>query len=614
MHSLLERHLRKLGLDPDAPELPSGAWTRVRERFSRLFATADQECYLLERSLNLVSEEMSELYEQLKTAAEERYLNLFGSANDLIFTVDLCGCLTSVNRACEEISGYSRDELVGRSAVGLFVSNDGSVIPEMFAPGNYGREGERFEVDLIARDGRHIPLEISGGALARRGEPYEILGVGRDIGERRAHEEHLLHLARHDALTGLPNRTVLQEAVAEAVEDAQHGQQGAVALLDIDNFKLINDTFGHAAGDQVLLSVANLLRICLPDALIARHSGDEFAFVLRDTVPDDAVEAAEQVRRVIEQADIRHGSAERVVLSASIGIVPIEAASHPAGLLAEADAAMYVAKEEGRNRVFWSGVENAITGRFAEVYHWATALRSALEMEALEVHYQPIVDLNSGNISHYEVLVRLREPDGTLVLPGAFLPAAERFGLTPAIDRFVLGVAIDHLRRDAAARIFVNLSAATLADRELLSHIITTLRTEPSLRTRLGFEITETVVLRDIGLAKEWMDKLRAVGCEFALDDFGTGFNSLTYVRLLPLSQIKIDGSFILAISTDPKQRAVAAAVKVLADGLGMQTVAEWVESTESLEALRALGIQYGQGSLLGNPSAELLGPRSAAA
>jgi diguanylate cyclase (GGDEF)-like protein/PAS domain S-box-containing protein len=606
VHPTLARQLRKLGIDPETAAIDAADWSTLKERISRAYTTADQERYLLERSLALVSDEMRELHEELQAAAEARYQNLFESANDIIFTIDADGRFTSVNEACERATGFGRANLLGRSWRTVLLWDDPRVSRALSLDART-HASTRFETEIVTVSGQHIPVEINARVLQRDGVVHELVAVGRDISERRIHEAHLEYLASHDALTGLSNRRVLEQALLTATAEIDPTDASVLALLDLDNFKLINDTLGHAAGDQVLITVASLLRAHLPDALVVRLSGDEFAFLLHAPSVADALQTSERVRRGIEQADIRIGD-ERVFVSASIGVVPIDTTSHPGSLLAEADAAMYTAKDDGRNRLHWSNSEDALTGRLAEVYRWATEVRDALESGKMEVHYQRIVDLSHDGLGHYEALVRLRKDD-ELVYPSTFLPAAERFGLMPTLDRFVLDVVLTQLRRRPDVRIFVNLSATTLGDRQLLSDLLATLRTESQLGRRLGLEITETAALRDLDLAQEWMRQLQDVGCVFALDDFGTGFNSLVYVRQLPVSQLKVDGSFVRQIDSDPTQRALAAAVKALADGLGMETVAECIETADELRVVQTLGFTYGQGFLLGRPALDILDP-----
>ena len=608
MHSLLERQLRRLGLDPDMAPPVAATWEEFCDRVSKTYATADQDRYLLERSMNLASTEMRELYENLRDAAEPRYANLFENTSDAIFTMDLAGQLTSVNRALEELTGLDRNELVGRHWRDvLHVSDDAATRAMMLDPHGDGVATIRFDADVVSLSERRSTLEVRTRLILRDGQLQEVVAVGRDLSERRWHEAHLKYLAEHDSLTRLPNRRVLEQALEEAMADIRtDGEIFVLGLFDLDDFKLINDTLGHAAGDHVLVSIANILRLSLPGATVARLSGDEFAFICRRRSEADAIHAAEEMRKRIEQTEVSVVD-ERVFVSASIGLVRVEPSSNPGALLAEANAAMYRAKDEGRNRVHWSGSKDGLTGQLTGVYRWAAALRTAMEEGRLEVHYRPVFALaGAGEIAHYEALLRLRSPEGEIATAGLFLPAAERSRLMPAIDRFVVDAVLQKLRDAPWARIYLNLSAATLANQQALGALMRTLHQQPDLGPRLGIEITETTALRDTALVRHWIEELRSIGCEFTLDDFGTGFNSLTYLKELPVNQIKIDGSFVLSIGEDHRQRAVVAAVQALADGLGIATVAECIETAEALEIIKALGVTYGQGFLLGRPAQEL--------
>lgn len=616
MHPLLERQLRRLGLDPGMAPPVAATWEEFCDRVSETYATADQDRYLLERSMNLASTEMRELYENLRDAAEPRYANLFENASDAIFTMDLAGQLTSVNRALEELTGLDRNELVGRHWRDvLHVSDDAATRAMMLDPRGDGVATVRFDADVVSLSERRSTLEVRTHLILRDGQLQEVVAVGRDLSERRWHEAHLKYLAEHDSLTRLPNRRVLEQALEEAMADIRtDGEIFVLGLFDLDDFKLINDTLGHAAGDHVLVSIANILRLSLPGATVARLSGDEFAFIYRRRSEADAIHAAEEMRKRIEQTEVSVVD-ERVFVSASIALVRVEPSSNPGALLAEADAAMYRAKDEGRNRVHWSGSKDGLTGQLTGVYRWAAALRTAMEEGRLEVHYQPVFALaGAGEIAHYEALLRLRSPEGEIATAGLFLPATERSGLMPAIDRFVVDAVLQKLRDAPWARIYLNLSAATLANQQALGALMRTLHQQPDLGPRLGIEITETTALRDTALVRHWIEELRSIGCEFTLDDFGTGFNSLTYLKELPVNQTKIDGSFVLSIGEDHRQRAVVAAVQALADGLGIATVAECIETAEALEIIKALGVTYGQGFLLGRPAQEQTGHLRAAA
>jgi diguanylate cyclase (GGDEF)-like protein/PAS domain S-box-containing protein len=540
--------------------------------------------------------------ERARAAAEERYAELFEHANDLVARTGLDGRITAVNRAYVELTGFAREDFIGKTwydfipqdHVDAFkaylrrITRDGSLV-------------ERVEFDLLAADGRRIPIEVSTRLMLRDGAPQEFVSISRDISERRQYELHLAYLALHDALTGLPNRAQLESVLEESIEHSAH-EPAVLALLDLDHFKLVNDTLGHAAGDEVLVATAQLLRRIAPGAFAARISGDEFALLLRGHELPTALAVTERLRREIESLPVQVAG-ERVFLSASIGIVPVAGADDPGGLMAEADAAMYAAKDGGRNRIFWSDASRGITGPLAELFRWSAGLRSAIESRRLEVHYQPVVHLETGEVAHYEALIRLRGEDGQLVYPGSFFPAAERFGLVPAIDEYVLDEVLRELPASPQLRVFVNLSAQTLSDERLLAQLVAKLQAAPGVAPRLGIEITESAAVHDIALARHWIVTLGGLGCRFALDDFGTGYNSLYQARELPVHQLKIDGSFARAVALDPRRRAVMSAVHVLAAGLGMETVAECIETEAALVAARKLGITYGQGYHLGMPA-----------
>ncbi len=613
MHPLLQRQLRRLGIEPGERPITSREADALLERVSASYRAADQDRYLMERSLRMASDEMRTLYEARQEAAEERIQQLRESANDVIYTRDLAGRLTSINRAGEALTGFTRAELIGRDWRELLAPRHRASVDDVTGQLERELDGESLtEVEIVSRDGRHIPLEISNRPLLRDGELHEVLGVGRDISERRMHERRLQHLAHHDSFTNLPNRLVLEEALREAIAEAVAGSRSALALVDIDNFKLVNDTLGHGAGDQILITAARAIEAAARPALVVRLSGDEFAVLLRRSSLDDALAAAERIRQMLERPDVWTAGGLRY-LSVSVGVSEVTASAEPTAIIAEVDASMYAAKEQGKNRVVWAGAASATdaAGQLGQSYRLVEAMRQALESGGFELHYQPIVDLERGSTHAFEALVRLRGEDGRMIPPGEFLPTAERFGLMPAIDRYVADVVIGRLLADPRAVIYLNVSPLSLAERRFSADLLATLGREPGLGRRLGVELTESAALRDLDLARGWVERLRSFGCRVALDDFGTGFNSLRLAQELPVTDIKIDGSFVEQLETDPKSRAVVAAIQAFAEGLGMSTVAEHIETPQQLATVRAMGITYGQGYLLGRPSAELRAGRA---
>ncbi|MDA0350923.1 MAG: EAL domain-containing protein [Chloroflexi bacterium] len=602
MHDRLARQLRALGIEPESARPPASDLAALLAEVDEAYVAADEERAGLLRELSRAAEQMRLLYVEQQQATEQRYEELFENAHDIIVTIGLDGAVTSANRACERLTGYTRTELIGRQWRSLVARDDQGVADEMFARQFGLDDGElRYELRMATRRGRRVPIEVISRPLVSNGNPYEVLAVGRDVSERLEHERHLQRMATHDMLTGLANRSLLEEELFTAVASAARGQQAALMLIDVDNFKAVNDTLGHGAGDQVLVVVAGLLRRSTPGALVARLSADEFAVLMRNRTVDEALTSAERFRNALQQTDL---SVEGKLwyLSASVGVATIDATSTVTGVLAEADAAMQAAKQQGRNRVIWSGTLETDRTPHDSAHRQASLVRNALSDDRVEVYYQPIVDLATSEVSHHEVLARIRMANGELAQPGLFMAAAEQFGLIAQLDARVARIALERLRREPDLRLFINLSSLSLRDQQLFADLATTLAQEPALGAQLGIEITETAAVQEIGLAQRWIEMLRGYGCRVALDDFGTGFNSLTLVKELPVTEIKIDGSFVRSIATDPHQRAVVAAIKVLADGLGMETVAEQIETAEQLAIVRELGITYGQGFLLGRP------------
>ena len=538
---------------------------------------------------------------------------LEAAANAIAIT-DHDGVIRWANPAFERLAGYGAGEAVGATHR-LFESGARSEafslhIWETLRAGrvwqgemvNRRRDGSRYTADQTI-----TPVADPSGSITH------FVAIEQDVSTRKRQEEQLRHLASHDLLTDLPNRQALQDALPQAIQQARHGRAGALLLLGLDNFKVINDTAGHAAGDRLLREVALMLQtVLLPTDLLARVGGDEFAMLLDDSPPSRVREIAEHMRGALDEFRFVDNG-RTFTLTGSVGMVLMDGELGAERLLAVADAALLHAKQVGRNRVVLFRDEDARREALAETNYWATRLKDALREEQLMLYFQPIVRLANGALEHYEVLLRLREPDGRIVPPGAFLPSAERFGLMPAIDRWVVGRALATLRARAGLRLFVNLSGASLAHEELLDEVEALIESAGLEPGRLAFEITESVAMGNPARVRHWMQRLKQAGCQFALDDFGVGFSSFAYLQLLPTDYVKIDGSFVRDLDTNPTNRALVEAICAVAHTLGKETIAEWVENASIAALLRGLGVEFGQGYFWGKPMAEIAAPAARA-
>lgn len=431
------------------------------------------------------------------------------------------------------------------------------------------------------------------------------------IDNKRKEQEHQLsYLATHDPLTGLSNRRLLEQYLKKAVTQAKQGQKSAFVLMDLDNFKFVNDTLGHTVGDKVLVQLTEILKNQLRSSdSLARLGGDEFALLLEDK--GDAEEAgivAARMCQAVEEYRFTYGT-HSFHLGLSIGIVMIDGRAEPGMLMSEADSAMYSAKKQGRNRVVVYSAGNNVLTRLSEIGEWAIRIKDALQDNSFVLYFQPIYRLTDSRISHYEVLVRLLDPSGGVIAPQKFIPAAEQFGLMPQLDRWVVKHAIQTLHRYPDIHLYANISGHSLADTSFLSFIEENMLLYSIEPQRLGFEITESAVVEDFDRVKDWIERLKTFGCQFALDDFGTGFNSFLYLRNLPVDQLKLDGLFISTLAEDLTQRPLVQAMHQLAGALGIETVAECVENKEIVKILQGIGVTYGQGFHLGRPAANIPDP-----
>jgi diguanylate cyclase (GGDEF)-like protein len=471
-----------------------------------------------------------------------------------------------------------------------------------------GSIGEEIAVEAM-RSGAHD--YVLKGNLARL-----LPAIDRELREaenRRAHraaEEKIRHMAFHDSLTGLINRGEFERRLVAAVSGAKdEGENHALLYIDLDQFKLVNDTCGHLAGDQLLIRVASRLQRRIRDSdTLARLGGDEFGVLLKNCRIDRAKQIATNLIETVN--DFLFVWEERTFkVGMSIGLVDVGYGQDAQSLLRMSDMACYAAKDRGRNRVYaYSEGDAELSQRFGEL-DWLQRLNAAIAGDSLLLYQQHIQSLQGGP-GHSEILLRMRGEDGELISAASFIPAAERYNLMPDVDRWVIRNTCDQLRRlghspqgDAAgAAVFINLSANSLSDPDLVAYIEEQLARHQLNPASIGFEITETATIADFDCALEMIAALRRSGFGVALDDFGTGMSSFSYLKALDIDYIKIDGSFVRTMLEDKMNCAIVEAINTIAGVAGIQAIAEFVETGPILDRLRDLGVAYAQGWAVHRP------------
>lgn len=433
----------------------------------------------------------------------------------------------------------------------------------------------------------------------------------READMRRSHriaEATIHHLAYHDYLTGLVNRNEFDKRLIAALESAKNDDvTHALLYLDLDQFKVINDTCGHQAGDELLSQLAVVLRkLVRGNDVLARLGGDEFGLLLGNCPLDQAKSIAEEIREAV--GDFRFIWRDKSFsVRASIGMALITKETHSANeVLSAADIACYAAKDLGRDRVHVYADDDSDLQRRHTEMQWVSRIKDALDGEKFVLYQQKMCLLHSGNGEepHSEFLVRMLNSDGSIILPGAFIPAAERYGLMMDLDRWVVKAAIDHLSQNRESRgvHFINLSGASLSDDGIFSFIKQEIAQSNIRPESLCFEITETAAIANLSNAVKFINEIRNIGCKFALDDFGAGLSSFSYLKTIPVDYLKIDGAFVRDINEDPMNYAIVRAINEIGHTAGLHTVAEYVENEETLRMLKEIGVDLAQGYCIERP------------
>jgi Amt family ammonium transporter len=552
-------------------------------------------------------------------------VGVLDTAGALIVVLDREGRIVRFNREAERLTRYSFDEVRGCKFWKLFmVPEEEAESFQLILEGLYIRGGvSEYENYLQTKIGERRMIAWSNTALLdSSGAVEHIISIGIDITERKALEEQLSYQAFHDSLTSLPNRALFMDRLEHAFARGRHDQESvAVLFLDLDGFKVVNDSLGHDAGDQLLVKVSQKLAACLrssdlvtrigepelPMMTVARLGGDEFAILLEDIKnASDVIRIAERIMQQLQQPLLLRD--REVFISASIGIALSTPEHHRAeDLLRDADVALYRAKNAGK--ASYMIFDTTMHGLALERLELETGLRRALERGELRVHYQPKVSLETGKIVGMEALVRWEHPEQGLIPPGDFIPIAEETGMIIPLGEWVLREACRQARLwqaqhpiDPPLSISVNLSLRQFQQPALVEAIADVLHETELEPSQLKLEITESVMMEDVEAVIATLDALHRLGVRLAIDDFGTGYSSLSYLRRFPVDILKIDRSFVHGLGKDMEGTAIVHAAITLAHNLGMQIVAEGIETEEQLDQLRALGCDQGQGYYFSKP------------
>jgi diguanylate cyclase (GGDEF)-like protein/PAS domain S-box-containing protein len=549
--------------------------------------------------------------EQAVFAEKERAQVTLQSIGDAVISTDADGRIEYINPVAESLTAWTLEEARGRPIGDVLrlvneITREPIENPLLCVLGGGDTSAPTDHSVLVTRAGHEVAIQESAAPICdRQGRVIGAVIVFHDVTKERRLKRALSYQASHDALTGLINRREFDNRLHAAVLSAQR-DDGAYALLyiDLDQFKVVNDTCGHQAGDRLLRDVTGLLqsRVRASDT-IARLGGDEFGVLLEGCTVEQSTRIADGVRQAIRDYRFVWG-ATTLSVGASVGVVQITAETESvANVMSAADIACYAAKDEGRNRVHLYEADGISHPRHREM-HWVARVTRAAEENRLELFFQPIRPIARGGTAFHELTVRLRDDDGRLVAPGEFIPAAERYNVMSVIDRWVVQRAIERLKaRDLATLplLAVNLSGTSLNEQSFIDFVLQQVG-DATLAQALCFEITETAAVTNLSNATFVMRELKARGCKFALDDFGTGLSSFMYLKTLPVDYLKIDGQFISHVADDPVDRSMVEAICKVGKALGIETVAECVESQAVLDELQRIGVDYAQGYFLARP------------
>jgi diguanylate cyclase (GGDEF)-like protein/PAS domain S-box-containing protein len=599
------------------PLLAQGAYPEARERFSRRLHSSrlrDEIDVLYDAAIILsgrLEQNIQELARKNYELAIERDFTrgLLASAQVLVMTQTREGIICSVNDYAARVAGYAPEELVGEPFINLIAEAEtrGEVLRKLAVLCSQHQKSWEHEHLLHGQGGRQYHIAWVHTPLSEEyADGTAVLSVGMDVTARAETESHMRWLANHDPLTGLVNRSRFNEELSRLLNETQRAKtSAAVFQLDVDFFKEVNDSSGHAAGDEVLRVIADEIRgRARKTDVVARLGGDEFAILMPGTDRYGAEAFAQELNDKIRSHSFTYADKHyRLGVSIGIALLP-EHGADAQQLLAHADMAMFEAKRAGRSRYWVFAYEQEQEAALFQAIYWKDAFAAALADNQMFFQYQPVFEIATGRTQFHEALLRLKLPDGRIVLPSEFLSHAQRSGFSKDLDAYVVDRAIDILSSEAGMEILsINLSGAALHDGAWTVPLIAAAQSHRLDPERLIFEIAETTAIEDIEKAKQITESLSRLGFRFAIDDFGAGFGSVYYLKQLPITFVKIHSSLTQNLTVDMGERSFVYAVIAMIHAYGKTTIAEGVEDGEILALLKEMGVDLAQGYCLGRPA-----------
>ena len=557
---------------------------------------------------------------------KERAQVTLQSIGDGVITTDAEGKIDYINPVAQDLTGWEVRSARGKAIDEIMTIVNANTRTRVENPVvRCLKEGRVISLAensvLLTQAGNEVPIQDSAAPIRDRiGNIVGAVMVLHDVSKETRLFRQLSYQASHDAITGLINRREFENRLVEALDGTHENieQTHALLYLDLDQFKVVNDTFGHAAGDELLLQISELLQGNIRSTdVLARLGGDEFGILLERCTEDRALEVAEAIRSAVEEYRFEWQEAFTSI-RCSIGVVFVTHESpNVASMMSSADVACYSAKDMGRNQIHL--YQDSDASMRHEEMKWVSRITTAVEEDRLELFCQPIIGIgkdNSGSRGHYELLLRMRDENGKLVLPNMFIPAAERYNLMSKLDRWVIHEALTELADrspesdKARFTIAINLSGTSLSEDRFLEYVIDELEKQKLPAGAVCFEITETAAISNLARVVHFMQTLKKLGCLFSLDDFGSGLSSFTYLKNLPVDYLKIDGQFIRNVAEDSVDESMVVAINQVGKAMGIETIAERVESKAVLDKLSELGVEFAQGYYIARPtSVQTFGP-----